>query len=218
MFHRSLTSQNHEYVLDVCSVPATDMRQNQPQVDGRTHTTNTPRQDTHGQHWMSARAMSAHFFTSLHPCFTQSGTYDGVGKQGLVRHSQPLLRPVHESHHSQYIDRKTRRSPCRWSHTGRCDGQPQTVPTRFALTHVFHYVRCFIYTRTTGSECIATCRNSDNTLFFRRRSAISVRKCALGRGGAHGPRGTPGALGSNGGTSYRHGAWAHGGRAFLRHA
>ena len=29
------TSQNHEPVLDVCSVPATDMRQNQPQVDGR---------------------------------------------------------------------------------------------------------------------------------------------------------------------------------------
>ena len=33
-------------------------------------------------------AMSAHFFTSLHPCFKESGTCDGVGKQGLVRHSQ----------------------------------------------------------------------------------------------------------------------------------
>ena len=128
---RLQTSENHEYVLDVGSAPATNMRQNQYQVNDRTHTTNTPRQDTHGQHWMSARAMSAHFFTSLHPCLAQSGTYDGVGKQGLVRHSQPLLRPVHESHHSQYIDRKTRRSPCRWSHTGRCDGQPQTAPTRF---------------------------------------------------------------------------------------
>ena len=58
------------------------MRQNQYQVNDRTHTTNTPRQDTHGQHWMSARAMSAHFFTSLHPCLTQSGTYDGVESRG----------------------------------------------------------------------------------------------------------------------------------------
>ena len=146
---RLQTSENHEHVLDVGSAPATNMRQNQYQVDDRTHTTNTPRQDTHGQHWMSARAMSAHFFTSLHPCFTQSGTYDGVGKQGLVRHSQPLLRPVHESHHSQYIDRKTRRSPCRWSHTGRCDGQPQTVHTRFdtrvSLRQVFHLHRNYGY-------------------------------------------------------------------------
>ena len=38
------TSQNHESVLDVCSVPATDMRQNQPQVDGRaTPPTHLPR-------------------------------------------------------------------------------------------------------------------------------------------------------------------------------
>ena len=58
------------------------MRQNQPQVDGRTHTTNTPHQGTPGQRWMSARAMSAHFFTSLHPCLTQSGTYDGVESRG----------------------------------------------------------------------------------------------------------------------------------------
>ena len=69
-------------MLDVCSVPATDMRQNQPQVDGRTHTTNTPHQGTPGQRWMSVRAMSAHFFTSLHPCLTQSGTYDGVESRG----------------------------------------------------------------------------------------------------------------------------------------
>ena len=41
-------------------------------------------------HWMSARAMSAHFSTSLYPYFTQSGTYGGVGKQGgLVRHPPP---------------------------------------------------------------------------------------------------------------------------------
>ena len=69
-------------MLDVCSVPATDMRQNQPQVGGRTHTTNTPHQGTPGQHWMSVRALSAHFFTSLHPCLTQSGTYDGVESRG----------------------------------------------------------------------------------------------------------------------------------------
>ena len=31
---------------------------------------------------MSVRAMSAHFFTSLHPCLTQSGTYDGVESRG----------------------------------------------------------------------------------------------------------------------------------------
>ena len=42
---------------------------------------------------------------ATHPCFAQSGTYDGVGKRGLVRHSQPLLRPVHESHHPQPIYR-----------------------------------------------------------------------------------------------------------------
>ena len=131
----------------------TTVRENQPEGGGRTHTTNTPRQDTHGQHWMSARAMSAQFFTSLHPCFTQSGTYDGVGKQGLVRHSQPLLRPVHESHHSQYIDRKTRRSPTlpmvphrtlRWPNTHRAYAILQkctvTVPIYWRL----------IETRTTG--------------------------------------------------------------------
>ena len=77
------TFQSHEYVLGVCSVPATDMRQNQHQVDGRTHTTNTPHhQGTPGQHWKSARAMSAHFFTSLNPCLAQSGTYGGVDSRG----------------------------------------------------------------------------------------------------------------------------------------
>ena len=47
----------------------------------------------------------------------------------MVRHPQPLLRTVHEPHHSQYIDPKTRRSPCRWSHTGRYDGQTQPERT-----------------------------------------------------------------------------------------
>ena len=78
VFHHPLTSQNRASLLGVGSAPATTVRENQSEVGGRTHTTNTPRQDTHGQHWMSARAMSAHFFTSLHPCLTQSGTYDGV--------------------------------------------------------------------------------------------------------------------------------------------
>ena len=110
VFYHPLTSQNRASLLGVGSAPATTAKENQSEVGGHTHTTNTSRQDTHGQHWMSARAMSAQFFTSLHPCFAQSGTYDGVGKQGLVRHSQLLLRPVHESHHSQYIDRKTRQT------------------------------------------------------------------------------------------------------------
>ena len=85
MFHRSLTSQNHEYVLGVCSVPATDMRQNQPQVDGRTHTTNTPHQGTPGQHWMSARPMSAHFLHDLRPCFPGFDGFAPVFGEGLVR-------------------------------------------------------------------------------------------------------------------------------------
>ena len=54
--------------------------------------------------------------------------------------------------------------------------------------------------------------------FAEARARFPLCKCALSRGGAHGPRGTPGALGSNGGTSYRHGAWVRGGRAPLRHA
>ena len=149
------TSQNHEYVLDVCSVPATDMRQNQPQVDGRTHTTNSPHQGTPGQHWTRAMAMSAHFFTSLHPCFKESGTCDGVGKQGLVRHSQSPLRPVFESHDSQYIDRKTRRSPFRWSHSLTLPRAPRTVRTAF-------YMMCRDVPSITGVSSIpyvrvATC-------------------------------------------------------------
>ena len=84
-------------------------------------------------------AMSAHFFTSLHPCFKESGTCDGVGKQGLVRHSQSPLRPVFESHDSQYIDRKTRRSPFRWSHSLTLPRAPRTVRTAF-------YMTCFIFT------------------------------------------------------------------------
>ena len=97
------------------------------------HTTNSPHQGTPGRHWTRARAMSAHFFTSLHPCFTESDTCDGVGKQGLVRHSQSQLRPVFESHDSQYIDRKTRRSPCRWFHSLALPQTPRTVRTAFYM-------------------------------------------------------------------------------------
>ena len=82
VFYHPLTSQNSASLLGVGSAPATTVRENQSEVDGRTHTTNTPRQDTHGQHWTRAMAMSAHFFTSLNPCFKESGTCDGVGKQG----------------------------------------------------------------------------------------------------------------------------------------
>ena len=103
------------------------------------HTTNPPHQGTPGQHWTRAMAMSAHFFTSLHPCFKESGTCDGVGKQGLVRHSQSPLRPVFESHDSQYIDRKTRRSPSRWSHSLTLPRAPRTVRTAV-------YMTCFIFT------------------------------------------------------------------------
>ena len=56
------------------------------------------------------------------------------------------------------------------------------------------------------------------TLFFRRRERFPVRKCALGsRGGARSPCGTPGALGSNGGTFYHHRVCVRGGRTFLHH-
>ena len=54
VFYHPLTSQNRASLLGVGSAPATTVRENQPEVDGRTHTTNTPRpprQDTHGQHW-----------------------------------------------------------------------------------------------------------------------------------------------------------------------
>ena len=129
------------------------MRQNQPQVDGRTHTTNTPRQDTHGQHWMSARAMSAHFFTSLHPCLTQSGTYDGVESRGWS--------DTHSHCSAQFTSLITPNISIERPDAHLADGPTQDVamanhrPYLRALTHVFHYVRCFIYTRTTGSRACA---------------------------------------------------------------
>ena len=126
------------------------MRQNQYQVNDRTHTTNTPRQDTHGQHWMSARAMSAHFFTSLHPCLTQSGTYDGVESRGWS--------DTHSHCSAQFTSLITPNISIERPDAHLADGPTQDVamanhrPYLRALTHVFHYVRCFIYTRTTGGS------------------------------------------------------------------
>ena len=60
------------------------MRQNQSQVDGRTPTTNSLHQGTPGQHWMSARPMSAHFLHDLHPCFTGFDGFAPVFGEGLV--------------------------------------------------------------------------------------------------------------------------------------
>ena len=126
------------------------MRQNQYQVNDRTHTTNTPRQDTHGQHWMSARAMSAHFFTSLHPCLTQSGTYDGVESRGWS--------DTHSHCSAQFTTLITPNISIERPDAHLADGPTQDVamanhrPYLRALTHVFHYVRCFIYTRNTGTR------------------------------------------------------------------
>ena len=125
------------------------MRQNQYQVNDRTHTTNTPRQDTHGQHWMSARAMSAHFFTSLHPCLTQSGTYDGVESRGWS--------DTHSHCSAQFTTLITPNISIERPDAHLADGPTQDVamanhrPYVRGFTHVFHYVRCFIYTRTTGT-------------------------------------------------------------------
>ena len=82
VFHRSLASQNCMSLLGVGSVPATNMRQNQSQVGGRTPTTNSPHQGTPGQHWMSARPMSAHFLHDLHPCFAGFGGFAPVLREG----------------------------------------------------------------------------------------------------------------------------------------
>ena len=115
-------------------------------------------------------AMSAHFFTSLHPCFKESGTCDGVGKQGLVRHSQSPLRPVFESHDSQYIDRKTRRSPSRWSHSLTLPRAPRTVRTAF-------YMTCFIFTGVSSEPDVRERpRNSFWCIHMRNYKAITSNR------------------------------------------
>ena len=139
-------------------------------------------------------AMSAHFFTSLHPCFKESGTCGGVGKQELVRHSQSPLRPVFESHDSQYIDRKTRRSPSRWSHSLTLPRAPRTVRTAF-------YMTCFIFTGVSSIPYVRVLKYSqeyqnhvtfapprggrpDGAGWFPRRVRTDGRVNLSGRGGA----------------------------------
>ena len=97
---------------------------------------------------MSVRAMSAHFFTSLHPCLTQSGTYDGVESRGWS--------DTHSHCSAQFTSLITPNISIERPDAHLADGPTQDVamanhrPYLRALTHVFHYVRCFIYTRTTG--------------------------------------------------------------------
>ena len=131
-------------VLDVCSVPATKVRENQSEMDGRTHTNNSPQQDTHGHHWVSARAMSAHFFTSPHPCLSGIGHLRRGGKAGagqtLTVTAPSSFRvsrlPIHRSKDETLtlpmvplIDSPT-------STTDRADR---------VLNDVLHDTRCYIY-------------------------------------------------------------------------
>ena len=93
--------------------------------------------------------MSAHFFTSLHPCLTQSGTYDGVESRGWS--------DTHSHCSAQFTSLITPNISIERPDAHLADGPTQDVamanhrPYLRALTHVFHYVRCFIYTRHTGS-------------------------------------------------------------------
>ena len=131
-------------------------------MDGRTHTTNTPHKGSSGQHWMSARAMSAHFFTSLNPCLSQSGTYDGVESRGWS--------DTHSHCSAQFTTLITPNISIERPDAHLADGPTQDVamanhrPYVRGFTHVFHYVRCFIFsnsknskcTRTTGTRCLPT--------------------------------------------------------------
>ena len=95
--------------------------------------------------------MSAHFFTSLHPCLTQSGTYDGVESRGWS--------DTHSHCSAQFTTLITPNISIERPDAHLADGPTQDVamanhrPYLRAFTHVFHYVRCFIYTRTTGIGC-----------------------------------------------------------------
>jgi hypothetical protein len=92
--------------------------------------------------------MSAHFFTSLHPCLTQSGTYDGVESRGWS--------DTHSHCSAQFTTLITPNISIERPDAHLADGPTQDVamanhrPYLRDLTHVFHYVRCFIYTVTTG--------------------------------------------------------------------
>jgi hypothetical protein len=99
---------------------------------------------------MSVRAMSAHFFTSLHPCLTQSGTYDGVESRGWS--------DTHSHCSAQFTSLITPNISIERPDAHLADGPTQDVamanhrPYLRALTHVFHYARCFIYTAHTGTK------------------------------------------------------------------
>ena len=85
VFYHPLTSQNSASLLGVGSAPATTVRENQSEVDGRTHTTNTFRQDTHGQHWMGVRAahVSALLLYLSESVFYATGHLRRGGKAGV---------------------------------------------------------------------------------------------------------------------------------------
>ena len=99
---------------------------------------------------MSVRAMSAHFFTSLHPCLAQSGTYDGVESRGWS--------DTHSHCSAQFTTLVTPNISIERPDAHLADGPTQDVamanhrPYVRGFTHVFHYVRCFIYTANTGSS------------------------------------------------------------------
>ena len=92
--------------------------------------------------------MSAHFFTSLHPCLAQSGTYDGVESRGWS--------DTHSHCSAQFTTLITPNISIERPDAHLADGPTQDVamanhrPYVRGFTRVFHYARCFIYTRTTG--------------------------------------------------------------------
>ena len=117
------------------------------QVDGRTPTTNSLHQGTPGQHWMSARPMSAHFLHDLHPCFTTG--FDGfapVFGEGLV---WGLVRPC-EWHYSRWwasYDSPNRSNSSHGSHLPDGPGQglrwycSDRARTRFYMMHVARFIQ-----------------------------------------------------------------------------
>ena len=64
VFYHPLTSQNRESLLGVGSAPATTVRENQPEVDGRTHTTNT--RTSTGHTWATLDERQGHVSALLH--------------------------------------------------------------------------------------------------------------------------------------------------------
>ena len=121
-----------------------------PQVDGRSH--------SHHQHTSQGviRATlderQGHVSALLHLSASVFGAIRHLrrgGKQGLVRHSQPRCS-------AQFTSLITPNISFERPEAHLADGPTQGVamanhrPYLRGFTHVFHYVRCFIYTRTTG--------------------------------------------------------------------